>query len=71
MKFGDLKADDPWFVAEGTNALKQRLEELRSAALSGVVSKVRSDEAHAAAEYVGQWDAYGKVLVLIREGEDA
>lgn len=70
MKFGELKPDDPWFVTAETRALVGWLEDQRSGALQAVVGKIRDNNSHVAAEYVGQWDAFGKVLTMIREGKE-
>ena len=69
MKFDTLKPDDPWFATEETRALVVWLREQKAQAVESVVVRVRDQNVHAASEFVGQRDAFGKVLTMIQEGK--
>jgi hypothetical protein len=69
VNFDDMKDDDPWFQQEPTRALGVWLKRQKDSAHETVVAKVRDNDAPAAREYVGQHDAFKKVLIMIQEGK--
>jgi hypothetical protein len=71
MKFGDIRAGDPWLETDETRALIELIREKRASAVDAAVVAVRDHKFEEASGHVGAADGYMGLLFALqpREGK--